>query len=415
MKTSISIALALTLAAAAVTTPATAGSRADDGAPAVRDWNAVTMTTLVIAATPTPEQPLHLAAVHRAVYDAVLAVDEHPRRASVVAAVSAAAHTVLVAEFPAQSLRLDQALTSELAGTAGDPTVPAGLTLGRAAGLAALQERVDDGRNGPTVPVPPPGPGVWVPTPPNTIGISSWLGGVRPFALRDGAQERPAGPPALDSSRWAGDYNETRLLGSASSTLRTPQQTEVARFWADPPLVQNQRALRGYSDRLHLSALRTARLFALADTASADALIACWDAKYHYELWRPFSAIPAGDRDGNPRTPADATWRPLLPTPNFPEYPSAHSCSTTAIATVVAALAPAGRLDLTIDSTTTGTARHYSSVRQLTDEVANARVWGGLHWRFSTQDGTRIGRAVARSVLRTAGDHDDDHHQDHRR
>lgn len=234
MKTSISIALALTLAAATVTTPATADGRADDGAPAVRDWNAVTTTTLVIAATPTPEQPLHLAAVHRAVYGAVRAIDEHERQASVVAAVSAAAHTVLVAEFPAQAPRLDQALTSELAGTAGNPTVPAGLTLGRAAGLAALQERVGDGRSGPTVAVPAPGPGVWVPTPPNAIGLSSWLGGVRPFVLRDGAQ-RPAGPPALDSSRWARDYNETRLLGSASSTLRTAQQIEVARFWADPP------------------------------------------------------------------------------------------------------------------------------------------------------------------------------------
>ncbi len=407
MKTSISIALALTMAAAAVATPATADSRADDGAPAVRDWNAVTMTTLVVAGTPTPEQPLHLAAVHRAVYDAVLAIDEHPHHVSVVAAVSAAAHTVLVAEFPAQTLRLDQALTSELAGVDGDPTVPAGLTLGRDAGLAALQERVDDGRNGPTVTVPPPGPGVWVPTPPNAIGTSSWLGGVRPFVLSDGAQERPAGPPALDSSRWARDYNETRLLGSASSTLRTAEQTEVARFWADPPYVQNQRALRGYSKRMQMSTLRTARLFALADTAAADALIACWDAKYHFEFWRPFSAIPNGDLDANPATPADADWRPLLATPNHPEYPSAHSCATTALATVVAALAPSDGLDLSIDSTTTGTVHHYTSVRQLTDEVANARVWGGLHWRFSTQDGSRIGRAVARSVLRAADERDE--------
>ncbi len=407
MKTSIRIALALTLAAAAVTTPATAENRPDDGAPAVRDWNAVTMTTLAIAATPVPEQPLHLAAVHRAVYEAVLTIDEHSHHASVLAAVGAAAHTVLVAEFPAQTHRLDTALATALAGAGTDPSVTAGLSVGRAAGVAVLQERSDDGRNGPTVPVPPPAPGVWVPTPPNVIGASSWLGGVRPFVLRDAAQLRPAGPPTPSSARWARDYDETRLLGSASSTVRSAQQTEVARFWADPPLVQNQRALRSYSERLHLRTLRTAQLFALADTASADALIACWDAKYHFAYWRPFSAIPNGDQDSNPATAADAGWRPLLPTPNHPEYPSAHSCSTTAIVTVVAALAPSGRLDLTMDSTTTGTVHHYGSVRELTDEVANARVWGGLHWRFSTEDGTRIGRAVARSVLRAADDRDD--------
>lgn len=412
MKTSISLALALTLATTLATTattgPAAADDRADDGAPAVRDWNAVAMTTLVTAATPVPEQPLHLAAVHRAVYDAVLAVGEHPQHTTVVAAVGAAAHTVLVAEFPGQVARLDTALAAALMGADGGPALTAGLTAGRAAAATVLQERSGDHRNGPTVPVPPAGPGVWVPTPPNSIGASSWLGGVRPFVLESGSQERPDGPPALDSSRWARDYDETRLLGSASSTLRTAEQTEVARFWADPPLVQNQRALRGYTERSRMSTLRTAQLFALADTASADALIACWDAKYHFELWRPFSAVPNGDTDGNPRTPADPAWRPLLPTPNFPEYPSAHSCSTTAIATVVAALAPSERFDLTIDSTTTGTVHRFTSVRQLTDEVADARVWGGLHWRFSTDDGTRIGRAVARSVLRTTEERADE-------
>jgi hypothetical protein len=234
------------------------------------------------------------------------------------------------------------------------------------------------------------------------LGASSWLGNVRPFVLRNGAQLRPAGPPDLTSKRWARDYNETRLLGSATSTVRTAEQTEVARFWSDPPLVQNQRALRAYTESERLGTMPTARLFALADTASADALIACWDSKYHFEFWRPFSAIPAGDTDDNADTPADPAWLPLLTTPNFPEYPSAHSCSTTAIATVVAALAPSHRLDLTMDSTTTGTSHHFSSVRQLTAEVANARVWAGLHWRFSTEDGTRIGRAVARSVLRAA-------------
>jgi len=372
-----------------------------DGSDAVRAWNEVTMTTLVAAAIPVPEQPLYLAYVHRAVYDGVLRASDR-RHGSVPAAITAAAHTVLTAHFPAQQANLDQEYAKSLAGIPGGPARRIGLAIGRAAAGKVLRDRADDGRNGPTVPVPPPGPGVWTPTPPNTIGVSSWLGAVRPFALRSPSQFRPAGPPALSSARWAADYNETRVLGSATSAVRTAEQTEVARFWADPPYVQNQRALRAYTLRKGLGAVQTARLFALADTAAADALIACWDAKYHYEFWRPFSAIPAGDTDGNPATPSDPAWLALLPTPNHPEYPSAHSCSTTAIVTVLAALAPSKRLDLDIDSAATGTTHHFTSVPQLVREVANARVWGGLHWRFATRDGARIGRSVGHAVIADA-------------
>jgi PAP2 superfamily len=345
------------------------------------------------------------------VYAAVLAVDGRRRHASVLAAVSAAAHTVLTAEFPAQAARLDQELDAALAAVPDDPARADGVAAGNAAAYGVLAERAGDGRDGPQLSVPAPNPGVWTPAPPNLVGSSSWLGDVRPFVIDTGSQIRPGGPPALDSRRWTRDYNETRLLGSATSTERTAAQTEVARFWADPPLAQNQRGLRAYTQTQALDAVATARLFALADTASADALIACFHTKYHYEFWRPFSAIPAGDSDGNPDTPADPAWRPLLPTPNFPEYPSAHSCSTTAIASVVAALAPGHRLDLTLDSTTTGSSHHFTSVRKLTAEVANARVWGGLHWRFSTEDGSRIGRSVARAVLATTHDHQDQEEQ----
>ena len=163
--------------------------------------------------------------------------------------------------------------------------------------------------------------------------------------------------------------------------------------------MQNQRGLRDYTLRHGLGVRSTARLFALADTASADSLIACYDSKYHYSFWRPATAIPAGDSDGNPRTAGEPGWTSLVATPNFPEYPSAHGCSTTAVADVVAAL-DHGRLDLDLTSVVTGTARHYSSVDQLISEVGNARVWGGLHWRFSTTRGEGIGHAAARAVLR---------------
>ncbi len=376
----------------------------EDGASAVRAWNAVAMTTLVAASTSAVEQPLHLAAMHRAIYDAVRVARRPGHPSSVTAAIGEAARDVLAAEFPDQTARLDSELAASLAALPAGRFLDAGLAVGRRAAAAALAERAGDGRNGPVVPVPPAAPGVWAPAPPNTLGVSSWLGGVRPFVLSAGSDVRPAGPPALTSQRWARDYNETRVYGAALSTRRTPEETEVARFWADPPFVQNQRALRAYSESNQLGVLRTARLFALTDTASADALIACFDAKYHFELWRPVAAIPGGDTDGNPATPADATWQPLVGTPNFPEYTSAHSCSTTAIATVVAALAPRHRFDFTMTSTVTGTTHHYSSVRELTDEVADARVWGGLHWRFSTDDGTTLGRRVALAVLRAGED-----------
>ncbi len=389
------------LTATLVAAPA-ASARSVAGADQVRAWNVIAVTTLVTAQTPVPEQPLYLAYTHRAVYDAVRLATRHGQHASAAAATVAAAHAVLIGNFPAQADILDADYAASLADLPDGPGREAGIAIGAAAGRTVLRDRANDGRNGQPIPVPPPGPGVWVPTPPNTIGTSSWLGRVRPFVLRSASQFRPDGPPALTSAQWARDFNETRILGSATSTARTPEQTEVARFWADPPYVQNQQGLRTFTAAHNLDTLHTARLFALADTSAADALIACWDTKFHYEFWRPFSAIPAADTDGNPATVADPTWKPLLATPNFPEYASAHACATTAMFSVVAALTSrsGSRLDIDLSSATTGTTRHYSSVHQLVDEVADARVWGGLHYRFSTTAGEQIGAAVARVVLR---------------
>ena len=215
---------------------------ATERADQVLAWNAITVNTLVVAKTPIPEQPLYLTYVHRAVYGAVLQATRS--QVSAAAAAVGAAHDVLVAYFPAQKDVLDADFTACVADIPDSPARASGLLIGASAATALISDRANDGRNGPTVPVPPPGPGVWVPTPPNTIGASSWLGAVRPFALRSGSQLRPNGPPALTSARWAADYNETRLYGSATSTLRTAAQTEVAKFWSDPPYMQNQPALR---------------------------------------------------------------------------------------------------------------------------------------------------------------------------
>ena len=324
--TTIAVSLAVGPAAQpAVGTVARTSSSADT----VIAWNAIAMSTLVTSAVPVPEQPLYLAYLHRSVYQAAVQARQH--NASLPAAVVAAAHGILVTYFSAQQTTLDSYYSAALAMIPGGVDRRVGIAIGRREARALVRERADDGRNGPPLPTPAPGPGVWIPTPPNTVGASSWLGAVRPFVLASGDEFRPSGPPALTSARWAADYNEVRTYGSATSSVRTAEQTEIARFWGDPPYVQNQRALRALVVDRGLDAVHAAQLFAMADTAAADALIACWDTKYHYWLWRPFSAILAGDTDGNPATPADPNWTPLLPTPNHPEYASAHSCATTAV------------------------------------------------------------------------------------
>src|SRR4051794_34223459 len=399
MKRSLATLSATALLAAAITSVPRADARTSNRADQVLAWNEISISTLVTAKTPTPEQPIYLAYVHRAVLHAVSRSARH--HASVRAATAAAAHDVLVAYFPDQQAVLDADLANSLASIRDTPRRAAGLAIGSASATALVLERTGDGRNGTPLPLPAPGPGVWIPTPPNIVGASSWVGSVRPFTLKLPGQFRAASPPALTSARWVKDYDETRRLGSATSEVRTPAQTETARFWSDGPYVQNQQALRTYVTRHGLGAKAAARLFALADTAAADAIITCWDSKYRYDFWRPFSAIPAGDTDGTPATVGDPTWQPLLATPNHPEYPSAHSCATTAMFTVVAGLTSrhGHHLDIDMTSVTTGTTHHFSSVHQLVAEVSNARVWGGLHWRFSTVAGAKIGTSVARVVL----------------
>jgi hypothetical protein len=375
-----------------------------DGA-SIRTWNEIAVASIVATTPPVPGPvgPLYLAYVHRAVYDAVL---DLPHDASLPAAVAAAAHGVLVHYFPAQQGTLDERYAAELAAVPDGEAEASGVAAGAEAAAALIQERQDDGLNGPALPLPTPGPGVWEPLPtepPTTAAAASWLGTVDPFVLEEPSQLRPDGPPALTSEEWARDYEEVKTVGSASSTVRTPEQTAAALFWADPPAVQSQRALRGYSAQEAMDATETARLFALVNTASTDALIACADAKFHYNFWRPIGAIRRADTDGNPATVPDPMWTALVPVPNFPDYPSNHACSTTAIATVIDALRGDSPFSLTVTSVRGTPPVEYpttfTSAEQLIQEVGEARIWGGIHYRFSVDDGTAIGRAVGALVL----------------
>ena len=277
---------------------------------------------------------------------------------------------------------------------------------------AVIAERADDGFRAPATYTPPnpPVPGVWLPTAP-TPPIGVYLGHVRPFVLRSADQFRPAGPPALGSRAWARDFNETKAIGSSTSLTRTAEQTLAARFWAEAPVQQARGSFRAFVLEHRLGVNDAARFMAMVSVTYADALIACFDAKYHFAFWRPVTAIRAGDTDGNLRTIGDPAWSPLLPaTPNHPEYPSAHSCITPAGGLVVARFLGTNRIDFTVPSLTGLGDRHFATVADLRSEVSNARIWGGIHFRSAVVDGATIAKRTAAYVLghAFAPSHDDD-------
>jgi hypothetical protein len=347
-----------------------------------------------------------------AVYDAVMAISREyepfavraraPRGASAEAAVAAAAHRIYEHYLPAQeSTILDPAYDASLATIPDGRAKVDGAAFGRRVADALIALRADDGFRVDVgyTPPSPPGPGDWVPTAP-TPPVGTYLGHMRPFTLESARQFRPDGPPSLASRRWARDYNEVKAIGSRTSTTRQEWQTTAARFWAEPPVQQAHLALRGVITQYRLDVVDAARVMAMASVAFFDANIACYDAKYVYEFWRPVTAIPAGDTDGNESTLGDPAWLPLLPaTPNHPEYPSAHSCITPAGFHALAEFLGTRRIDLTVPSLTGLGPRHFPTVRDLEREVGEARLWGGIHFRSAVEDGIRVARQVTREAL----------------
>jgi hypothetical protein len=233
--------------------------------------------------------------------------------------------------------------------------------------------------------------------------VDAKVGGIAPFTLKDAAMFRPDGPAALESKAYARDFAETHDMGGAASTLRTPEQTDIAWFWAENPYVHWNRNLMALARAKGLSVKRTARLFAMVHTAASDAIIAGFEAKYHYRAWRPRTAIPQADQDGNPDTDADASWRPLISV-NHPEYPSGHGFWSTAVIGSVAAFFGTVRVDWTLTTSKAAvpalvtTERTYRNLIELLGQIGNARIWGGLHWRHALRDGALIGGRVAAHV-----------------
>ena len=408
--------LAATALAGGATAYADPGTSRAAPAPAdsVLAWNVISVDATLTAGTFQIEGLIHNSYVQAAVYDAVVAIEggyrpyvghlRGPRSASVDAAVATAAHTVLVTRYPAQQPALDSTYQSYLAGIPAGTARSEGVSVGQQAAADVLAARAGDGLNADVTYTFGSGPGAWILPTDNTAPAfqtpqTPWVAQMRPFLIQTASQFRPGPPPALTSVRYARDLNETKAYGSRTSTVRSAAQTQTALFWTTNAVAADNGTIRGVAVGQGWDAVRTARALVMNDMVESDSEIACMDAKYHYSLWRPYTAIRAADTDGNPATTADPAWLPLVPTPNHPEYPAAHACGTGAQAEVLARLLGTRRIETDVTSAVTGSTRHYATVADIDSEVVNARVWAGLHYRTSGEVGLTLARRVARAAL----------------
>jgi PAP2 superfamily protein len=387
-------------------------TRADE----VSDWNQNTFTAVFTAGTSPIITTRVVAMVQSAVFDAANVHGKYtpvhvalnaPNGASARAAVVQAAYGILVRLFPAQQAALDAQLAASLANL--DEEDDGELSESCLRGLAWGQQVADEiwawrSTDGFT-PAPPPylgstDIGKWRPTPPGFLpGAAPQFAYMTPWAIASPSQFRPSGPPALGGAEYAIDLNEVKLMGRNNSTARTPDQNLFPVFWnGNTAGFWNRTALQ-VAERYDLPLLEKARLLATMDIAMADAIICCWEAKYTYEFWRPVTAIPFADVDGNDATSADPGWLPLIVTPAHPEYPSGHSSASGASAEVLAAFFGDNTEFSVTSELTPGVTRYFSSFSAAVDEVRDARVFGGIHFRSACVDGQNMGRQVANYVL----------------
>jgi len=383
----------------------------------VTDWNQE-LQTLILAAKQSPNVTTRTAAiVQTAVFDALNGIERRytpvhvpagaAPGASRRAAVVEAAYRTLIVLFPAEKGTLDALRMESLASIAADEAVEnsesiaRGLEWGQRVADEILRWRSTDG----FVPAPPPflggtAIGEWRPTPPTFApGAFPQFAYMTPWALTSPSQFRPAGPPELVSAQYAADFSEVKQLGAANSTTRTPDQTEIAAFWtANTPVLWNRLAV-SIAGEHHLAISSTARLLMSLNVAMADAVIACWDAKYYYVFWRPITAIQLADMDPNPLTDVDPGWTPLLPTPTHPEYPANHATVAGAATTILANYFGDTTAFALESEVLPGVTRSYRSFSEAAAEANDARVYGGMHFRTSVRDGRMTGGAVAGFVI----------------
>ena len=389
-------ALALTIAFAGA-------ARAD----VITDWNSKAEAIAIDKRIGPPPNARIMTIMHVAMFEAVNAVERRyspyalklraDKMVAKEAAAASAAHTVLSVVHPDRKADLDAALKVFIpANTEG---VAAGIELGKEAATGILALRAKDGMDATESYRPMTQPGVYVPT---VIPISSTLGATKPWVMETPSQFRPEPPPALTSRTWTDDLNETRELGGLKSTERTAEQTEIGRFWfmtgpqAWNPIVRQLAAAR------RLDIVDCARLFAVTSLAASDAFVAVFDAKYHYNFWRPLTAIRNADLTGNAATPRDPSWLPLGDTPMHPEYPCAHCISSSAVGVVLTRLFGDEIPQVSMTSTTApGVTRKWTRIQDYTSEVSLARIVAGFHYRNSTRVGNEMGRKIGELTVAT--------------
>lgn len=411
--------IALTLLVAAIApSPAQASTRSSSVA---LDWNVNAVNAVRaertmdgVAAGGSPralyqtEGLLYMSYVQAAVYDATMKISHRyllyhhfaapAGNASVEAAVIAAAHDTLVAYFPDQSAALDAEYAASIATLPADANTDRGIAVGQAAAVDLVALRASDGRNAPVSDACPTDttPGAWRCAPPPSLQSKQtpWLAEMQPFTLRSDSQFRAPAPPALGSTQYLTDLEETRDFGSATSAVRTAQETAIAYFWNANAINQVNKTLRDAAAQYGLDLVDTVRLLAAGTMIPTDAGIACFDSKYFWLRWRPVTAIRFG-ADFN-----DPAWSPLVTTPNHPEYPSQHGCVTSALADVIAATVGTPNFNVSVPGATNGgssltTSQTFASVGDLDAQLVNARVWIGFHYRTSVLNGEALGESVA--------------------
>jgi hypothetical protein len=401
----------------------------------VTDWNSITVRSVKTAGTSAVATSRVMAIVHAAVYDAVNGIERRyeplhvdfdaPRGASQRAAAVQAAYAALIKLYPSQAGALGADRDASLTSIAATPAVENGQSIAR--GIEWGQAVADDilawrstdhftdvippfrGSGFPspfTDPVPPWPAGRWQPTPlANAPGAAPQFAIMNPWVITSHSAFRPGPPPALGTPQWAEAYNEVKEMGSATSTTRTPEQTAVALFWVNNTPLYWNRIAQTLSAERHNTLSENARLFALLNVSMGDAAIACWDAKYTYVLWRPVTAIRLGDTDGNASTEPDTAWRPIIDffpvpgTPAHPEYISGHSTISGAAAEALASyFGDASPFDLD-SGVVPNVVQHFDSLSSASRQIADARVFAGIHYRFSCDVGRVVGESVATFVV----------------
>jgi hypothetical protein len=391
----------------------------------LNDWNVIAQNQALTLRPTAHGQTRGIAMVQGAVYDAVNALRPryepylldlaalHARPfGSRKAAIATAAHHVLVEiAAPAQVAGLDSAYTATMATIPNGRVKNEGLRVGAAAAAAMLTARDDDGFIAAFSFVIGSDPGDWRPLTPTALDPDAWVSNLTPFLIESPSQFRSAGPNALTSAAYAEEFAEVKEIGALNSSTRTADQTTAAIFWQAPPAALWNRLARDLSAEHDISVAKEARLLAMINLAAADGAIACWNEKYYWNFWRPRAAIPEAGTDGNPATVADPAWEPLfhpstattppLITPPFPEHPSGHGCVSGAVLHTLRAFF--GTNDVAFDVHSgrfPGQPRHFGRFTRALQEIIDARVWGGIHFRTADVQGAVIGKKVARYMRR---------------